>query len=271
MSVANTGPAIMGIVNVTPDSFSDGGRFAAHDAAVEHALRLISHGADWIDVGGESTRPGAEPVSAQEEADRVIPVIAALRAQSDVLISVDTMKSAVAREAVKAGADMWNDVTALTGDRNSAQTAAELGCQVCLMHMLGNPRDMQKAPAYTNVVDDVIAYLRIRLEKAVAAGVDESRVWIDPGIGFGKRLEHNLALIRATDRIIHETGRPMLFGASRKRFITMIDESAETARDRLGGSLAAALEAARLGADIIRVHDVRETVQAIKVHQAILS
>lgn len=261
-------PWIMGVVNVTPDSFSDGGRFLGAEAAVAHALTLLEAGADVLDIGGESTRPGAEPVSEAEEIARVAPVIEALRRRTDAPISIDTMKPAVARAAAAAGAAIWNDVTALRHAPESAQTAAELGLDVILMHMQGEPRTMQAAPSYENVVAEVAAFLRERAEAAEAAGVSPERIWIDPGIGFGKTLAHNLALIAALPVIRREAGRPLVFGASRKRFIAALDADAPVER-RLGGSIAAALLAADAGADMIRVHDVAETAQALKVWRAV--
>lgn len=261
-------PLVMGIVNVTPDSFSDGGRWATTERAVEQALRLAEQGADVLDIGGESTRPGAEPVSEAEEIDRVAPVIAAIRARWDGVISIDTMKPAVARAAVAAGAGMWNDVTALTHAPDSAAVAAELGCDVVLMHMKGEPRTMQADPRYDDVVAEVAAYLNDRAQAAMAAGVARDRIWLDPGIGFGKTLAHNMALT-AHLQTLTALGFPVLYAASRKRTIQAIDATATQADDRLGGSLALALEGARRGACMVRVHDVRETVQALKVQAAV--
>ena len=258
----------MGVVNVTPDSFSDGGRFLDAGAALTHARRLIAQGADMIDVGGESTRPGAEPVSQDEEIARVVPLIEQVRRESRVLISVDTMKPAVARAAVAAGASMWNDITALGWSPESASVAAELGCDVCLMHMQGDPRTMQQDPHYDDVVEEVGAFMVGRIEAACAAGVGGDRIWLDPGIGFGKRPEHNLALLRRLDRLVG-TGFPVLLGVSRKRFLRSIDETAVEADDRMGGSLAGALWGVSQGVAALRVHDVRETVQALKVWAAI--
>ena len=262
-------PRVMGVVNVTPDSFSDGGRFLGAGPARDHALALLEAGADILDIGGESTRPGAEPVSEAEELDRVLPAIDAIKAERpDAVISIDTMKPAVAEAAVKAGAGMWNDVTALSGD-GALETAAELGCAVCLMHMQGAPQTMQADPRYDNVVAEVAHFLGQRAGAAISAGVAREAIVLDPGVGFGKTLEHNLSLMAMLE---HFTGFgfPVLFGASRKRFIAAIDDTAAQADDRLGGSIAAALHAARAGASIVRVHDVRETVQALKVQAAIL-
>lgn len=261
-------PRVMGIVNVTPDSFSDGGLHATAEAGLAQAMRLIGDGADILDIGGESTRPGAEPVPTHDEIARVVPVIAAVHARWHGPISIDTMKPEVARAAVAAGATIWNDVTALTFSADSPATAAELGCEVVLMHMLGEPRTMQVEPLYDDVVTEVTDYLVARAEGAMAAGVPRDRITLDPGIGFGKTVEHNLALIAALDRFA-ALGFPVLLGASRKRMIRNIDPSAAEATDRLGGSIALALEGARRGASIIRVHDVRETVQALKVQAAV--
>jgi dihydropteroate synthase len=258
----------MGVLNVTPDSFSDGGRFADLDAAILQARRLIIDGADILDVGGESTRPGAEAVSEADEIGRVVPLIRALRAESAVPISVDTMKPAVARAAVQAGATMWNDVTALRHSPDSLAIAAELGCEVVLMHMQGEPGTMQAEPHYGDVVEEVAAFLARRAAEAMAAGVAQDRIWLDPGVGFGKhRLHHNLPLIAGLSRIV-ALGFPVLLGVSRKSFIGALDEGA-AADQRLGGSIAAALAGAAAGVAGVRVHDVRETVQALRVWRAI--
>lgn len=261
-------PRVMGIVNVTPDSFSDGGQFSSPADAIEHARRLIAQGADILDIGGESTRPGAAPVSEFDEILRVVPLIEAIRKASDVPISIDTMKPGVARAAVKAGATIWNDVTALRFSPEAPEVAAELGCQLVLMHMLGQPGTMQDAPRYDDVVAEVEAFLLARAFTAMAAGVAKERIWLDPGIGFGKTLEHNLALLAALPRFV-ALGYPILLGASRKRFIAGVDPSAGQADDRLGGSLAAHLAGAAAGVAAVRVHDVRETVQALEVQAAI--
>jgi dihydropteroate synthase len=264
-----TAPLVMGIVNVTPDSFSDGGRHDTVEAAVAHGLALLAEGADILDIGGESTRPGAAPVSEAEELDRVIPVIEALRGRSPAPISIDTMKPAVARAAVTAGATIWNDVAALR-EPGAVETAAELGCQVVLMHMLGEPRTMQDDPRYDDVVAEVESFLLARAEAAMAAGVARERIWLDPGIGFGKTLDHNLTLIAGLPRLV-ASGFPILLGASRKRFIAAIDPMAGQADQRLGGSIAIALEGARAGVAAVRVHDVRQTVQALAVQAALAS
>jgi dihydropteroate synthase len=251
----------MGILNVTPDSFSDGGRYGDVERAVEKAMSMIAAGADIIDVGGESTHPGFEPVEAEIERARVIPVIGALRQCSDVEISIDTMKPAVARAAVAAGATMWNDVSALSYSPDSLAAAAELGCPVFLMH--GEPGAGERT-----VVDDVVAYLRRRMEAAIAAGVSFDNIWLDPGIGFAKAPAQSFALVRHLDRMV-ALGRPVLLGASRKRFIAAADRTADDPCDRLAGSLALALAGARAGAAALRVHDVRETRQALLVEAAI--
>jgi dihydropteroate synthase len=258
----------MGVVNVTPDSFSDGGRLASLEAAVDHAMGLVSQGADILDVGGESTRPGADPVSKADEIDRVVPLVEAIRARWDGPISVDTMKPAVFRAAHAAGATMWNDVTALTHAPDSLETAVRLGCDVVLMHMKGEPRSMQEAPHYDDVVSEVADFLLERATAAVEAGIDLRRITLDPGLGFGKTAEHNLALLRGLNQLT-ALRFPVLVGASRKRTIQAIDPTAADPLDRLGGSLALHLFAASRGASIIRAHDVRETVQALKVQAAL--
>ncbi|WP_299177651.1 dihydropteroate synthase [uncultured Brevundimonas sp.] len=259
---------VMGIVNVTPDSFSDGGRWASTEGAVDHALRLVEQGAAVLDIGGESTRPGADPVGEAEEIERTAPVIAAVRARWGGAISIDTMKPAVARAAVAAGATMWNDVTALTHASDSPAVAAELGCEVVLMHMKGEPRTMQADPRYDDVAAEVRDYLAGRAEAAMAAGVAREKIWLDPGVGFGKTAAHNMTLTARLEVLV-ELGFPVLYAASRKRTIQAIDPTAVGATDRLGGSLALALEGARRGARMVRVHDVRETVQALKVQAAV--
>lgn len=256
----------MGVVNVTPDSFSDGGRYAHAEAAVAHGLSLIAAGADLLDIGGESTRPGAEPVTEADERARVLPVIDGLAGKGAIL-SIDTMKPAVARAAIAAGAAIWNDVMALAAD-GALETAAELGCQVVLMHMKGNPATMQVDPRYDDVVGEVSDFLLARAEAAMAAGVAHENILLDPGIGFGKRLEHNLALLRDLPKV-SALGYPIVLGVSRKRFVQAIDPTASDPRDRIGGSIASALAGAAGGAAILRVHDVRETVQALQVWEAI--
>lgn len=255
----------MGVLNVTPDSFSDGGLWHGQ-GALDHAMAMLAAGADLLDIGGESTRPGADAVSAEEEIARTAPLIKAIRARAPAVISIDTMKPAVARAAFAAGAAIWNDVAALGFSPHAPQVAADLGGTVILMHMQGEPRTMQEHPHYDDVVGEVIAFLRARVALAAAAGVRD--IWVDPGIGFGKTSAHNFALMRALGRIKAETGRKLMFGASRKSFIGRLDNTAP-ADKRLGGSVAAALLAAQAGADMVRVHDVAETVQALKVWRAV--
>jgi dihydropteroate synthase len=261
-------PLVMGILNATPDSFSDGGKFPDVASAIAEALTMVRDGADIVDIGGESTRPGAQPVAADEELRRVIPIIDAFRAESDIPVSIDTSKAEVAAAALDAGADIVNDVTALRGDPKMADLVAKTGVPVVLMHMLGEPGTMQNSPTYDDCVAEVLAFLRERVAFAVAAGVERNRVIIDPGIGFGKRLEDNLALLANLSRFA-SLDLPVLVGASRKRFIGAIHPSRHDAVDRLGGSLAAALAAAGAGANILRVHDVAATVEALKVAGAI--
>jgi dihydropteroate synthase len=261
-------PLVMGIVNVTPDSFSDGGQFANAQQAIDHGLCLIKEGADLLDIGGQSTRPGAGPVSLQEELDRVMPVIEKLAQQTSTPLSIDTMKPEVAQAAMGAGASLWNDVSALRASSASMQTAADLKVPIVLMHMLGEPGTMQEKPHYNDAVSEVIVFLNERASAAIKAGVREEHILVDPGIGFGKRLQDNLALMVALPRIICETGYPLLFGASRKSFIEKLDPDAP-GDQRLGGSLASALVATKAGAYTLRVHDVQATVQALKVWYAI--
>jgi dihydropteroate synthase len=260
-------PCVMGIVNVTPDSFSDGGQHADTDSAVAHGLLLAAEGAAILDVGGESTRPGSDPVAAHDELARVVPVIERLAAASPALISIDTTKAVVARAALDAGAVLVNDVTALRGDPDMAALVAERGCPLCLMHMLGEPRTMQDDPRYDDVVDEVAAFLEERLAFAVAAGVREEQVLLDPGIGFGKTLRHNLLLLAHLDRIA-ALGRPVVLGASRKRFIGALLGAAPG--ERAVGTVATTVLGLARGAAIVRVHDVRPNVEALRVAQAIL-
>jgi dihydropteroate synthase len=257
----------MGVLNVTPDSFSDGGLFLDQEAAVTHGERLAAEGADLIDVGGESTRPGAEPVAADEELRRVVGVVERLATALETPISIDTSKAPVARAALEAGATYVNDVSALRGDPAMAALVGGTSVDICLMHMQGEPRTMQEDPRYEDVVSDVKAFLEQRLEFAVAEGIAEQRVWLDPGIGFGKTLEHNLELIRRLGEIV-AIGRPVVVGASRKRFLGALTGQAE--RGRLAGSLAAAVLAFERGASMLRVHDVRETREALTVAGATL-
>jgi len=256
----------MGVVNVTPDSFSDGGLYLDPEMAIAHGRELTQAGAEILDVGGESTRPGAEPVSAEEELRRVVPVIRGLSGAGS-RISVDTSKAAVAAAALDAGAEIVNDVTALRGDPEMAPLCAERGATVVLMHMLGEPRTMQVDPRYGDVVVEVKAFLAERIEAAVAAGIEAERVWLDPGIGFGKTGAHNMELLRRLGEL-RELGRPLVIGTSRKSFIGKVDGSA--ADQRLGGTIASSVLAAAEGADVLRVHDVAEVRQALTVAAAIL-
>jgi dihydropteroate synthase len=257
---------LMGIVNVTPDSFSDGGLFLEPEAAIAHGEQLVRDGAEILDVGGESTRPGAEPVEAAVELARTEPVVADLEGLG-YRVSIDTSKAAVAEAALEAGAEIVNDVTALRGDVEMAALCAERGATVVLMHMPGDPRTMQDDPRYEDVVDEVKAFLAERVEAALAAGIEEEKIWVDPGIGFGKTLEHNLELLRRLGEL-RELGRPLVIGTSRKSFIGKIDAS--PVEERIGGSIATAVLAAADGADVLRVHDVAETAQALRVAEAVL-
>ncbi len=257
---------LMGVVNVTPDSFSDGGLYLDPEAAIAHGRELAAAGAEILDVGGESTRPGAEAVAAEEELRRVVPVIQGLVA-TRAEISIDTSKAAVAAAALDAGAGIVNDVTALRGDSEMAALCAERGATVVLMHMRGEPRTMQDDPRYGDVVAEVKAFLAKRLGAATAAGIAEEKVWLDPGIGFGKTADHNLELLRRLGEL-RELGRPLVIGTSRKSFIGKVDGSA--ADERLGGTIASSVLAAAEGAEVLRVHDVAEARQALAVAMAIL-
>ena len=259
-------PKLMGVVNVTPDSFSDGGLYLDADAAIAHGEELARDGADILDVGGESTRPGAAEVDEVTERSRTEPVVAGLAAAGH-LVSIDTAKLAVAEAALDAGASIVNDVTALRAEPEIGALCAERGAGLVLMHMQGDPRTMQESPAYGDVVDDVRAFLAERLEAATAAGVAEERIWLDPGIGFGKTLDHNLELLRRFGEL-RELGRPLVVGTSRKSFIGKVDGSEVGAR--LGGTIASSVLAAAEGADVLRVHDVAEVAQAARVAGAIL-
>ena len=256
-------PAVMGVVNVTPDSFSDGGLYLDADAAVAHGERLAAEGAAILDVGGESTRPGSTGVPLDEELRRVLPVLEALEG---LPVSVDTAKAEVARRALALGAELVNDVTALRGDPELAGVVADAGAYLCLMHMQGEPRTMQVRPAYDDVVSEVAAFLERRLRFAVEAGVQEERVCLDPGIGFGKTVEHNLELIRRLDALT-ALGRPVLVGISRKSTLRALTGS----DDLVAASVAAAVTAFERGATILRVHDVREHVEALTAARAVQS
>ncbi len=259
-------PLVMGILNVTPDSFSDGGEFLDREAAVEQGRRMRAEGADLIDVGGESTRPGSEPVSAEEEMERVIPVIMELAAEPGAPISTDTQKARVAAAALEAGAEIINDVSALRTDPEMAPLAAEADVPLVLMHMQGTPRTMQENPTYEEVVDDVTHWLSERVEHAVECGVARERIIVDPGFGFGKRLGHNLELLRRLHEL-HSLGRPVLAGTSRKSMLGTI--LGVPAQERLNGTLATVAAAVLAGCHMVRVHDVRPALEVVRVCEAI--
>jgi dihydropteroate synthase len=261
-----TGAAvIMGVLNVTPDSFSDGGRFDRVDAALEHAMEMVAQGAHIIDVGGESTRPGAQAVSVEQELERVIPVIETIRQNSDIPLSIDTSKPQVMQAAVDAGANLVNDVNACRTD-GAVECCAELGVPVCLMHMQGEPRTMQQHPVYENVVEDVVAFLRERVSVCIDAGIERDCIIIDPGFGFGKSLQHNLQLLQGLERIC-ALDLPLLVGFSRKSmFGAILDRPVD---ERLFGSLAATVIAWQKGARFFRIHDVAATRDALKVCTAV--
>lgn len=261
-----TFPCVMGVLNVTPDSFSDGGLFVHPEAALRQGAAMAADGAAIVDVGGESTRPGSDPVSIDQEIARVVPIVEALHGSIAARISVDTSKAEVARRALAAGAAIVNDVTALRGDPAMAEVVAESGCPICLMHMLGEPRTMQEDPRYDNVVDEVLRFLEERLAVALAAGVHEQQVLLDPGIGFGKTLEHNLLLLRHLERFV-ALGRPVVLGTSRKRFLGAILDAEP--QERLFGTVATTVMGAQAGAAVFRVHDVRPNVEALRVAEAV--
>ncbi len=258
----------MGILNLTPDSFSDGGRFLARDDALRHAEQMLADGAAIIDIGGESTRPGAQPVSLEQELDRVVPVIQALAGEIPVPISVDTFKPEVMREAVAAGAGMINDILALQSP-GALQAVADTAVPVCLMHMQGEPRTMQADPQYEDVVADVLRFLAQRRDACLAAGIRRDRILLDPGFGFGKTLEHNYTLLKHLDQF-SSLETPILVGISRKSMIGALLGGVPVDQ-RVQGSVAAAVVAVMQGAAIIRAHDVRETVEALKVAAAVLA
>jgi dihydropteroate synthase len=258
-------PSVMGILNVTPDSFSDGGLFVDPEAAVEHGRRLLTEGAALVDVGGESTRPGADSVSADDELARVQPVLEGL---SGLPVSIDTSKAVVARRALELGAELVNDVTALRGDQEMAKVVADGNAFVCLMHMQGEPRTMQAAPQYDDVVSDVLAFLELRIAFAVENGIDEKRICVDPGIGFGKTSDQNLELLRRLDEI-GSLGRPVLVGVSRKSTLGKVVGDASSKSALVPASVAAAVSAYDRGAWMIRAHDVRETVDGLAVAAAV--
>ncbi len=257
----------MGIVNVTPDSFSDGGCFDGPDSAIQHALQLEAEGASILDIGGESTRPGAEPVSVEEELSRVLPVIEGLKGKTKAVLSIDTRKPQIAKAAFAAGAKIWNDVSALTFAPDSVQTAKALNATIILMHAKGEPHNMQDAPYYADVVQEVRDFFLARIKACEQGGITKDRLILDPGIGFGKSLDHNIALMGNLHQFA-SLGLPVLLGASRKRFIAALDREGQ-AQSRLGGSLAAVLAAARQGVRLFRVHDVGATRQALNVHFAL--
>lgn len=259
-------PVVMGIVNVTPDSFSDGGRFDSLDAALARARKITQAGAHLIDIGGESTRPGATPVSAEDEIERVVPVIEAITAELDIPVSIDTMKPEVMRAAVAAGAAMINDVNALRAP-GAVETAAELKVPVCLMHMQGEPRTMQQSPEYEDLVEDLLGFFRERIDACEQAGICRQNLILDPGFGFGKSLQHNLTLLAELHRFT-ELGLPILAGISRKSMLGRIT-GRENPEDRVAASLTAAVLATERGATILRVHDVTATVDAVKVVEAV--
>jgi dihydropteroate synthase len=259
---------VMGVVNVTPDSFSDGGRYLDRAAAIQHGLRLRDEGAAILDIGGESTRPGAAPVAAEEELARVLPVIDGLLAADGARVSVDTSKAVVAQAALEAGAAMVNDVTALRGDPEMAGLLARSGADCCLMHMLGTPRTMQLDPRYEDVVSEVKAFLEERAEFAVAAGIAEERILVDPGIGFGKTAEHNLELLRRLDELL-ELGFPLVIGTSRKSFLGKLT-GRQAPQERLAGTIASCVLAYQRGASVFRVHDVAPVTDALRVAAATL-
>ncbi len=266
MNLLNTNrPLIMGVLNITPDSFSDGGQWLGAEQAIDRACAMAMAGADIVDVGGESTRPGADPVSEAEELARVIPVVGSIADSSDVPVSIDTSKPVVMRKAVAAGAVMINDVNALR-TKGAVQAAAELGVPVCLMHMQGEPRTMQAEPAYEDVVAEVEEFLLTRADACIQAGVEQANILLDPGFGFGKSLDHNLALLRNLPRLAGH-GYPVLAGLSRKSMLGAI--TGREVEHRLAGSLALALLAAQAGAAIVRVHDVAATRDALDVLNAV--
>lgn len=259
-------PRVMGILNVTPDSFSDGGRFLAHDVALRQAEAMLAAGVSIIDVGGESTRPGAMSVSAEQEADRVLPVIESIARRLDVAISVDTSKPAVMRAAAEAGASLINDVYALRQD-GALQAAADLGVAICLVHMQGTPATMQANPQYRHIPGDIMEFLRERMELCRQAGIDPARLVVDPGFGFGKTDRHNLELLHNL-RQLRDLGPPLLVGLSRKRLLGNL--TGKPSGERVSAGVAAAVMAVERGANIVRTHDVAETVDALRVAQAVM-
>lgn len=259
-------PKLMGIINVTPDSFSDGGQFTETSVAVDHGLRLVAEGADILDIGGESTRPYSTAVELSEELRRVLPVVQTLAEQAGVPISIDTSKAKVAAEAISAGAEIINDVTGLEGDPDMIRVAVETGAGVCAMHMQGTPQTMQDDPRYDDVVEDIFVYLRQRRDVLQADGIAADRICLDPGVGFGKTHQHNLTLVAGCGRY-HELGCPLLVGHSRKGFIGKV--LGDNDRDRTAGTMAVSLALARQGIQLLRVHDVRCTADALRLFEAV--
>ena len=258
---------IMGILNMTPDSFSDGGQFKSHDKAIDHALKMVEEGANIIDIGGESTRPGAESVQLEEELSRTIPIIEAIRLKSDCLISIDTYKSKVAKAALVSGADMVNDISGLTFDHNMASLVAERNVPVIIMHIKGKPGDMQKNPNYDNLIKEIKAFFEVQITIAKKAGIDSGNIILDPGIGFGKRLEDNFEIIRELGQI-STMGYPVLLGPSRKSFIGFtLDLPIE---ERIEGTLASITAGVINGARIVRVHDIRATRRTLTITEKIM-
>lgn len=260
-------PVLMGILNVTPDSFSDGGQYASVADAVTHALKLIQDGADIIDIGGESTRPGAASVSLQEELDRTIPVIEAVFAETGIPISIDTTKSQVAREALQAGACIVNDISGMTFDVDMLPVCAQADAAVCVMHIQGTPQTMQQNPMYSDVVGEVTEFLQQRLQACLQAGMDVNRICLDPGIGFGKTAEHNLQLMHAIAELRESLQRPILIGHSRKRFLSRL--LGRPVEERLAGTVGVSLALFENGADVLRVHDVQATRDALLAWSAV--
>ena len=254
-------PALMGILNVTPDSFSDGGKFNSIDAAVSRARQMAEDGADIIDIGGESTRPGAVPVSQDEELNRTIPVIRQLAGQLGIPISIDTTKAEVARQALDAGAEIVNDISGLTFDRNMLEVCRRADAGICVMHIQGTPQTMQQNPQYENVVSEVIEFLQQQVDRCLMAGIPPERMCVDPGIGFGKTAAHNLELLKAVPRIQQALQRPVLIGHSRKRFLSKI--LGRTVEENSAGTIGVAVALAELGADVLRIHDVRAIRDAL--------
>jgi dihydropteroate synthase len=261
-------PLVMGVLNVTPDSFYDGGTYLVRDTAIERALQMVEEGADIIDVGGESTRPYSQPASLDEELQRVLPVIEGIREQSDIPLSIDTYKAGVARAAVAAGVDIINDISALTFDRAMADVAAETGAPVVLMHIKGTPGDMQANPSYEDVVEEITQFFHERIAFAKTAGIDEENIILDPGIGFGKRLEDNLAIIRELGRF-KKLGRPILVGTSMKSFIGRTTGT-DAVEDRAEGTLASVAVSLWNGADIVRVHNVAGTARVVRFMHSLM-